>query len=62
MYFIFSRFSETKTAFFAQLLGNVVVIAGIIGMVLSNIQLEKASGAESAQRDVLNRIVVVAKL
>ena len=62
MYFIFSRFSETKTAFFAQLLGNVVAIAGVIGMVLSDIQLEKASGAASAQRDVLNRIVVVAKL
>ena len=62
MYFIFSRFSETRTAFFAQLLGNVVAIAGIIGMVLSNIQLEKASGTESVQRDALNRIIVVASL
>ena len=39
MYFIFSRFSETKTAFFAQLLGNVVAVAGVIGMVLSDIQI-----------------------
>lgn len=44
MYFIFTRFSATKTAFFAQLLGNVVTIAGIIGMVLSNIQIENATG------------------
>ena len=62
MYFIFSRFSETRTAFFAQLLGNVVAIAGIIGMVLSNIQLEKASGTESVQLDALNRVIVVASL
>jgi hypothetical protein len=60
MYFIFSRFSETKTAFFAQLLGNVVAIAGIIGMVLSNIQLEKASGAASVQLNVPSRVVIVA--
>lgn len=60
MYFIFSRFSETKTAFFAQLLGNVVTIAGVIGMVLSNIQLEKAAGTTSVQQDVRIRIVLVA--
>jgi hypothetical protein len=60
MYFIFTRFSETKTAFFAQLLGNVVAIAGIIGMVLSNIQLEKASGAASVQLNVPSRVVIVA--
>ncbi len=66
MYFIFSRFSETKTAFFAQLLGNVVTIAGVIGMVLADIQLEKAAGTASVQKevqkDVLNRIVIAAKL
>ncbi len=62
MYFIFTRFSETKTAFFAQLLGNVVTIAGIIGMVLSNIQLEKAAGTASVQRDMPNRVVVIANL
>ena len=62
MYFIFTRFSETRTAFFAQLLGNVVAIAGIIGMVLSNIQLEKASGTASVQHGMQNRAVVVANL
>jgi protein-S-isoprenylcysteine O-methyltransferase Ste14/phage FluMu protein Com len=62
MYFIFSRFSETKKAFFAQLLGNVVAIAGVIGMVLSDIQLEKAVGTSNVQHDVLNRIVVLANL
>ena len=62
MYFIFTRFSETKTAFFAQLLGNVVTIAGVIGMVLSDIQLEKAPATASMQRDVLNRVIVVANL
>ncbi len=60
IYFIFTRFGETKTAFFAQLLGNVVAIAGVIGMVFSQIQLEKASGAENVQLDVQSRIVVVA--
>ena len=60
MYFIFSRFSETKTVFFARLPRNVVAIAGIIGMVLSNIQLEKASGAASGQFNVPRRVVIVA--
>jgi len=62
MYFIFTRFSETKTAFFAQLLGNVVSIAGVIGMVLSDIQMEKAAGTVSVQRDMMNGVVFVASL
>ena len=43
-YYILSRFSQIKTPFLVTVLGNVATIVGVIGLVMANVQLEKAGG------------------
>jgi hypothetical protein len=43
-YYILSRFSQIKTPFLVTILGNIVAIVGVVGMVMANVQLEKAGG------------------
>jgi hypothetical protein len=59
IYFIFSRFSETRTAFFAEFMGNIAAVTGAIGMALANIQLEKGTGTTDVQPPLTPEIVIV---
>lgn len=43
-YYIISRFSQIKTPFLVTILGNIAAIVGVIGLVMANVQLEKAGG------------------
>lgn len=43
-YYILSRFAYIKIPFLVSILGNIVLFVGITGLVLANIQLEKAAG------------------
>ena len=43
-YYIISRFSQIKIPFLVTILGNVAAIVGVIGLVIANVQLEKAGG------------------
>lgn len=59
IYFIFSRFSETRTAFFAEFMGNIAAVTGGIGMALANIQLEKGTGTADIQPPWTPEVVIV---